>query len=76
MTESILALTSAGLKSADEKRKLSDSLRAFVRMYAPHEAREDTVLFPAVHEIVSKTEYDAMGEDFEKRDMNSSATRL
>ncbi|HEV2715250.1 MAG TPA: hypothetical protein VGU64_08280 [Terriglobales bacterium] len=30
--------------------------------------REDTVLFPAVHEIVSKNEYDAMGEDFEKRE--------
>ncbi|PYX05509.1 MAG: hemerythrin domain-containing protein [Acidobacteria bacterium] len=68
VTESILAVTSAGLKSADDKRKLRDSLHGFVRMYAPHEAREDTVLFPAVHEIVSKNEYDAMGEDFEKRE--------
>src|SRR5215472_16883382 len=41
------------------------SLAAFVRMYRPHEAREDTVLFPALHEIVSKHEYDALGEQFE-----------
>ena len=41
------------------------SLTAFVRMYRPHEAREDTVLFPALHEIVSKHEYDALGEQFE-----------
>ena len=41
------------------------SLAAFVRMYRPHEAREDTVLFPALHEIVSRHEYDALGEQFE-----------
>src|SRR5262245_18801944 len=38
------------------------SLAAFVRMYRPHEAREDTVLFPALHDIISKHEYDALGE--------------
>jgi hemerythrin-like domain-containing protein len=42
------------------------SLAAFVRMYRPHEAREDTVLFPALHQIVSKREYDALGEQFER----------
>jgi hemerythrin-like domain-containing protein len=41
------------------------SLAAFVRMYRPHEAREDTVLFPALHDIVSKHEYDALGEQFD-----------
>jgi hemerythrin-like domain-containing protein len=43
----------------------SASLAAFVRMYRPHEAREDTVLFPALHDIVSKHEYDALGDQFE-----------
>jgi hemerythrin-like domain-containing protein len=42
------------------------SLAAFARMYRPHEAREDTVLFPALHQIVSKREYDALGEQFER----------
>jgi hypothetical protein len=37
-------------------------------MYEPHEAREDTVLFPALHTIVSPHEYDALGEDFEKQE--------
>ena len=37
-------------------------------MYEPHAAREDTVLFPALHEIVSRSEYDALGEDFERRE--------
>ena len=37
-------------------------------MYAPHEAREDTVLFPALHEIMSAHEYGALGEDFEKKE--------
>jgi hypothetical protein len=37
-------------------------------MYAPHEAREDTVLFPALHDVFSKSEYDALGEDFEKKE--------
>ncbi len=56
------------LKSADDRRKLADSMRQFVRMYNPHEAREDTVLFPAFRKIVSKSEYDALGEDFEKKE--------
>ena len=34
-------------------------------MYRPHEAREDTVLFPALHSIVSRNEYDSLGEQFE-----------
>ncbi|MBN8788426.1 MAG: hypothetical protein J0I84_15155 [Terrimonas sp.] len=37
-------------------------------MYRPHEAREDTVLFPALRDIISKNEFDSLGEDFEKRE--------
>ena len=48
--------------------KLADALRAFLRMYRPHEAREDTVLFPAFRSIVSPHEYDALGDDFEKKE--------
>ena len=39
-----------------------------VRMYGPHEAREDTVLFPEFRKIVSRHEYDSLGEDFEKKE--------
>jgi len=48
--------------------KLTDALRSFLRMYRPHEAREDTVLFPAFRSIVSDHEYDSLGEDFEKKE--------
>ena len=34
-------------------------------MYEPHEAREDTVLFPAFRKLVTPDEYMALGEEFE-----------
>lgn len=60
--------TSQALKSSDDRRKLADSMRQFIRMYSPHEAREDTVLFPAFRGIVSAHEFDSLGEDFEKKE--------
>jgi len=51
-----------------DSEKLTDALRTFLRMYRPHEAREDTVLFPAFRSVVSPHEYDALGDDFEKRE--------
>ncbi len=56
------------IKNADERTQLADSLRQFIRMYNPHEAREDTVLFPAFRKIVSANEYASLGEDFEKKE--------
>ena len=56
------------LGDAHARTQLRADLLAFIRMYEPHAAREDTVLFPALHEIVSKSEYDALGEDFERRE--------
>ncbi|HYY14052.1 MAG TPA: hemerythrin domain-containing protein [Chthoniobacterales bacterium] len=58
----------SALKNAAERTRLSDALRQFVRMYNPHEAREDTVLFPAFRKIVSTNEYAALGEHFEKKE--------
>jgi hemerythrin-like domain-containing protein len=65
VTERILALTAGGLKGARDKNDLAAALESFTRMYAPHEAREDTVLFPALRRLVSAHEYDALGEAFE-----------
>jgi hemerythrin-like domain-containing protein len=66
LTARILSLTNA--RSADERMQLSGALQQFVRMYRPHEAREDTVLFPALHKIVSEHEFDALGDQFEKNE--------
>lgn len=60
--------TNQSLKNPDRRRKLADSMRQFIRMYSPHEAREDTVLFPAFRGIVSAHEFDSLGEDFEKKE--------
>jgi hemerythrin-like domain-containing protein len=57
--------TLAALKNPSERVKLQGVLAQFIRMYRPHAAREDTVLFPALHSIVSAHEYDSMGEQFE-----------
>jgi hemerythrin-like domain-containing protein len=66
LTGTILSLANdRALKNADDRRKLVTSLEEFVHMYRPHEAREDTVLFPALHSIVSRNEYDSLGEQFE-----------
>lgn len=47
---------------------LNRLLSSFILMYRPHEAREDTVLFPALRKIITKHEFDSLGEDFEKRE--------
>ncbi|MCC6489823.1 MAG: hemerythrin domain-containing protein [Candidatus Hydrogenedentes bacterium] len=67
LTDTALQLaTLESLKNADDRRMLAQCLRQFIRMYEPHEAREDTVLFPAFRQIVSPHEYGALGEEFEE----------
>jgi len=56
------------IETDTDQQKLGGLLTSFIRMYRPHEAREDTILFPAIRKIVSKHEFDSMGEDFEKRE--------
>jgi hemerythrin-like domain-containing protein len=69
VTERLQGLaTAAGIKDPERRRQLRGELLAFVRMYEPHASREDTVLFPALHDLVSPSEYDALGEDFERRE--------
>ena len=47
ITKAIQALTRADMRGAlrDQREQLADMLRSFTRMYRPHAAREDTVLF-------------------------------
>lgn len=60
--------TAQGLKDPSSARSLVQTLEQFIRMYEPHEAREDTVLFPAIRSIVSNHEFDSLGEDFERKE--------
>jgi hemerythrin-like domain-containing protein len=58
--------TLQALKDAPSASRLKDAMHQFVRMYEPHEAREDTVLFPAIRSVVPPREFDVMGDAFEK----------
>jgi len=73
LTGDILGLataTAAATTAADARTRqtLVSRLRSFVRMYRPHEAREDTVLFPALHRLIPDREYRALGDRFERRE--------
>ncbi len=52
----------------EARRELTTACHAFIRMYRPHEAREDTVLFPALHKIVPARRLEELGEQFEKEE--------
>ncbi|MHB8066789.1 MAG: hemerythrin domain-containing protein [Desulfobaccales bacterium] len=43
-------------------------IQAFARMYRPHAAREDTVLFPAFRSVVSPKEFLELGDIFEDQE--------
>jgi hemerythrin-like domain-containing protein len=68
VTEQIARLATAQTLKDQRAAATLDAMHQFVRMYGPHEAREDTVLFPALRAIVSKQEFGALGEEFEKKE--------
>jgi hemerythrin-like domain-containing protein len=70
ITDQIIQLCKMKTLTDSENEKLIRLLNDFNNMYRPHEAREDTVLFPAFRKIVSKNEYDSLGEEFEKNEHN------
>lgn len=55
-------------RKEDARREVVRSCQAFIRMYRPHEAREDTVLFPALCKIVPAKRLKELGEQFEKEE--------
>jgi hemerythrin-like domain-containing protein len=68
ITDRIIQLCKNTTRTDTESQQLLQLLTAFTTMYRPHEAREDTVLFPAFRKLVSKHEYDSLGEEFEKNE--------
>ena len=67
LTDYILAhANEADLKS--NSQQLKNALQQFITMYRPHEAREDTVLFPEFKNLISEKEYEALGELFEEKE--------
>jgi hemerythrin-like domain-containing protein len=68
VTENILKLAPTGRSNTDDRKQLVGAMQSFITMYRPHAAREDTDLFPKLKDLVSSNEYDAMAEDFEKKE--------
>ena len=68
VTARILQYAPASRSDGDDRRQLVSAIRSFIAMYRPHAAREDTELFPLLRGIVSSHEYDAMAEDFERKE--------
>jgi hemerythrin-like domain-containing protein len=65
LTQLILADSggSGSLPTAAADR-VASAMDAFVRMYEPHEAREDTVVYPAFRALLMPTEVADLGERF------------
>jgi hemerythrin-like domain-containing protein len=68
ITSQVIEITKHQTLSNSEHDRLILLLKNFTVMYRPHEAREDTVLFPAFRKIVSQHEYDSLGEEFENNE--------
>lgn len=67
VTARILHLsTPAMFRDAQNRERLVASVEIFIRMYRPHEAREDTVLFPALRTILPPRQVQALGQRMEE----------
>lgn len=62
VTAEILCLSQPGsFADTENQGKLVAACQRFIRMYRPHEAREDTVLFPALRTILPPKQVEALG---------------
>jgi hemerythrin-like domain-containing protein len=69
VTDQILQLSQpAAFKDPANQAKTVDLCEKFIRMYRPHEAREDTVLFPGLRTILSPDEVEALGGHMEENE--------
>jgi hemerythrin-like domain-containing protein len=68
VTATVLRLAPNSRTDGGDRRDLKVAMQSFIAMYRPHAAREDTDLFPKLRKLVSEHEYDAMAEDFEKKE--------
>jgi hemerythrin-like domain-containing protein len=65
ITQFLLAhATARQLASPGMTTRLAAAMQAFDRMYEPHEAWEDTIVYPAFREIVPPAELTALGAHF------------
>lgn len=67
VTAEILRLSQPDqFRDKENQARLVRSIHSFIRMYRPHEAREDTVLFPALRTILRPKQVEALGDRMEE----------
>lgn len=62
----LLLSTPDQFRSQDNRSQLMVSCQSFIRMYRPHESREDTVLFPALRTLLTPRQIQALGDKMEE----------
>jgi len=67
VTAAILRQAQPGSFGREGNRdRLIAACESFIRMYRPHEAREDTVLFPALRTLLTPKQVEALGDRMEE----------
>lgn len=66
LTNHILYFSSIKNTCFFENYQLIRLLSSYIHMYDPHSAREDTVVFPAFHQLTTPSEFEELGERFEQ----------
>ncbi len=66
ITAYILDRTKTGRIGIADLEPLARTLIGFSRMYEPHAAREDTIIFPAFKKALGPKAYDELGDQFEE----------
>ena len=62
----LLLSTPDQFRSQDNRAQMVASCQSFIRMYRPHESREDTVLFPALRTLLTPRQVEAIGDKMEE----------
>ena len=68
VTGAILEATKQKSLGPEGRQSLTTNLQAFIHMYAPHAAWEDTELFPAFRQLYTEAELDRLGDRFESQE--------
>jgi hemerythrin-like domain-containing protein len=66
ITDYILAITGKEKLGIGDGEGLAQAMESLVRMYRPHAAREDTVVFPAWKQTLTAKQLDEMNDKFEE----------
>ncbi len=67
VTARILRLsTPEQFRLQDNHTQLTANCESFIRMYRPHESREDTILFPALRTLLTPKQVEALGDKMEE----------